>query len=163
MLQQNGGAAGTFTAWATAITAVVAVVGVAVAFAVLRIEQARRRDEQADRAERHDQQRPAQLRVQWQRGFVDVTNRGHADAYDVTLLLRSTAPGNEPLSLLEQPGGHGAQSSRPDLAAGDSWDLPLVDGVEPPEAMVAEVRWYDGQPRQRRTHRQTLTRLGGPD
>jgi len=80
----------------------------------------------------------------------------------VTLLLRSTAPGNEPLSLLEQPGGHGAQSSRPDLAAGDSWDLALVGSVEPPEAMLAEVRWYDSQPRQRRTHRQTLTRLGGP-
>ena len=68
MLQQNGGAAGTWTAWATAITAVVAVAGVAVAFAVLRIEQARRRDEQADRAERHDQQRRAQLRVQWHAG-----------------------------------------------------------------------------------------------
>jgi hypothetical protein len=161
MLQQNGGAE-TWTAWATAITAVVAVSGVAIAFAVLRIEQARRRDEQADRAERHDQQQRAMLRVQWQRGFIDVTNRGPSDAYDVTLLLRSTAPGNEPLSLLEQPGGHGAQSSRPDLAAGDSWDLPLVGSVELPEAMVAEVSWYDGQPRQRRTHRQTLTQLGGP-
>jgi hypothetical protein len=117
----------------------------------LRIEQARRRDEQADRAERHDQEQRAMLRVQWQRRFIDVTNRGPADAYDVTLLLRSTAPGNEPLSLLEQPGGHGAQSSRPDLAAGDSWDLPLIDSMELPEAMLAEVRWSDGQPRQRRT------------
>jgi hypothetical protein len=80
----------------------------------------------------------------------------------VTLLLRSTAPGNEPLSLLEQQRGHGAQSSRPDLAAGDSWDLPLHGNVKLPEAMLAEVRWYDGQPRQRRTHRQTLTQLGGP-
>jgi hypothetical protein len=102
------------------------------------------------------------LRVQWQRGFIDVTNRGPADAYNLTLLLRSAAPGNEPLSLLEQPGGHGTQSSRPDLAAGDSWGLPLVGSVELPEAMVAEVSWYDGQPRQRRTHGQTLTQLGGP-
>jgi hypothetical protein len=100
--------------------------------------------------------------VQWQRGFLDVTNRGPADAHDVTLLLRSTAPGKEPLSLLAQPGGHRAQSSRPDLAAGDSWDLPLVGAVELPEAMVAKVSWHDGQPRQRRTHQQTLTRLGGP-
>jgi hypothetical protein len=154
MLQQNGGAAETWTAWATAATAVIAVAGVLVGAAVLRIELARRRDEQADRAERRAQQQRAMLRVQWQRGFIDVTNRGPADAYDVTLLLRSTASGNEPLSLLEQPGGHGAQASRPDLAAGDSWDLPLVGNVELPEAMLAEVHWYDGQPRQRRTHRQ---------
>ena len=44
MLQQNGGAAGDMDGMGDAITAVVAVAGVAVAFVVLRIEQARRRD-----------------------------------------------------------------------------------------------------------------------